>query len=223
MSPINSLLLATIVFLVLHFIPSTPLRAALVARIGQRPYLAAYSAVAAVALVWMCWAYAQAPREFLWDGWRLLPSIVMPFSLVLIVAGYTSRNPTAVMQERVLQSDNPARGFVRITRHPLMWGIALWAGAHTLARGDVKSLIFFGGLLVLALLGTVLIDRRRSALGEDWRRFAAVTSNVPFLAIIQGRNRLVLGEIKLRVLLIAIALYVVIFLVHPYVFSARPY
>ncbi len=223
MSPVTNLLLATIVFLALHFIPSTPLRAVLVARIGQRPYLAAYSAVAVAALVWMCWAYAQAPREFLWNGWRLLPLVVMPFSLILIVAGYASRNPTAVMQERLLQSDNPARGFVRITRHPLMWGIALWAGAHALARGDVKSLIFFGGLLVLALLGTALIDRRRSALGEDWRRFAAVTSNIPFLAIIQGRNRLVLGEIRYRVLLIAIVLYVVIFFVHPYIFGARPY
>lgn len=223
MSPIANLLLATIAFLALHFVPSTPIRAGLVARLGQRPYLALYSAAAAVALVWMGWAYARAPRELLWEGWRLLPLVVMPFSLILIVAGYTTRNPTAVMQERALQSREPARGFVRITRHPLMWGIALWAGAHTLARGDVKSLIFFGGLLTLALLGTVLIDRRRSALGEDWRRFAAVTSNTPFLAIAQRRNRFVPGEMKFRVPLIAIVLYVVIFLLHPYVFGARPY
>lgn len=223
MSPLANLLLATIAFLALHFVPSTPLRAALVARIGQRPYLAVYSAAAALALVWMCWAYARTPREFLWDGWLLLPMVVMPFSLILIVAGYTTRNPTAVMQERALQSANPARGFVRITRHPLMWGIALWAGAHTLARGDLKSLIFFGGLLTLALFGTVLIDRRRSALGEDWRRFAAVTSNIPFLAIAQGRNRFVPAEIGYRNPLIALALFVALLFLHPYLFGARPY
>jgi uncharacterized membrane protein len=223
MSPIVNLLLATVAFLALHFIPSTPLRAGLVARLGQRSYLAIYSIAALAALIWMGWTYARAPREFLWEGWRLLPLVVMPFSLILIVAGYTTRNPTAVMQERALQSTDPARGIVRITRHPLMWGITLWAGAHTLARGDVKSLIFFGGFLTLALLGTVLIDRRRAALGEDWRRFSAVTSNVPFLAIAQGRNRFIPSEIGYQKPLIGLAVFVVLFLLHPYLFGARPY
>ena len=223
MNPIANLLLATVAFVALHFIPSTPLRAAVVARFGQRRYLGAYSVVAAVALVWMSWAYAQAPRQLLWEGWRLLPVVIMPFSLILAVAGYTTRNPTAVMQERTLQSADPARGIVRITRHPLMWGIALWAAAHALARGDLKSLIFFGGLLVLALLGTVLIDRRRAALGEDWRRFAAVTSNVPFLAIAQGRNRFIPSEVGYRRPLIGLAVFVALFLLHPYLFGARAY
>jgi uncharacterized membrane protein len=223
MSPIVNLLLATVAFLALHFIPSTPWRAGLVARLGQRSYLAIYSIAALAALIWMGWTYARAPREFLWEGWRLLPLVVMPFSLILIVAGYTTRNPTAVMQERALQSTDPARGIVRITRHPLMWGITLWAGAHTLARGDVKSLIFFGGFLTLALLGTVLIDRRRAALGEDWRRFSAVTSNVPFLAIAQGRNRFIPSEIGYQKPLIGLAVFVVLFLLHPYLFGARPY
>lgn len=223
MSPITNLVFATVAFLVLHFIPSTPLREGLVARLGQRPYLALYSVVSVLALVWMGWAYAQAPRQFLWEGWRFVPLVVMPFSLILIVAGYTTRNPTAVMQERALQSADPARGIVRITRHPLMWGIALWAGAHTLARGDVKSLIFFGGFLVLALFGTLSIDRRRSVLGKDWRRFAAVTSNVPFLAIVQGRNRFIPSEIGYRRPLIGLALFVALFLLHPYLFGARPF
>jgi len=223
MNPIANLLLATAAFLALHFIPSTPLRAGLVTRFGQRPYLALYSVVAAAALIWMGWAYAQAPRQILWEGWRFLPVIIMPLSLILVVVGYTTRNPTAVMQERALQSTNPARGIVRITRHPLMWGIALWAAAHTLARGDVKSLIFFGGLLVLALFGTVSIDRRRAALGEDWHRFAGVTSNVPFLAIAQGRNRFIPAEIGYRKPLIGLAVFVVLFLLHPYLFGARPY
>jgi uncharacterized membrane protein len=72
------------------------------------------------------------------------------------------------------------------------WAIMLWAAAHILARGDLKSLIFFGGFLALAALGTVLMDRRKEkAMTEDWRRFAAVTSNIPFVAIAQGRNRIV--------------------------------
>ena len=32
-------------------------------------------------------------------------------------------------------------------------------------------------------------------MGADWTAFAAATSNVPFRAIAQSRNRLVLGEL----------------------------
>ena len=223
MDPIAHLVLATAAFLGTHFVPSTPLRAGLIARLGQRAYLALYSVVALITLGWMVWAYRQVPVLPLWEGWRYAPLLLMPFSMILLAAGYLSRNPTMVMQERGLRSTEPARGIVRITRHPLMWAIALWAVAHALARGDVKSLIFFGGLLALALLGTVLIDRRKAALGEDWRRFAAVTSNVPFLAIAQGRNRFAPGEVGYRNLSIGLVLFVAIFILHPYIFGVRPY
>jgi uncharacterized membrane protein len=222
-NPIAHLILATAAFLATHFVSSTPLRPTLIARFGERAYLGLYSLVALVTLVWMSWAYAQAPRQFLWEGWRYAPLLLMPFSLILLVAGYLSRNPTAVMQERTLRSAEAARGVLRITRHPLMWAIVLWGGVHVLARGDVKSLIFFGGLLVVALLGTILMDRRKAALGEDWRRFAAVTSNVPFVAIVQGRNRFVPGEIGYLKPAIGLIVFVVILLLHPYVFGARPY
>lgn len=129
----------------------------------------------------------------------------------------TVAQPDAVGQERQLKAAKPARGFVRVTRHPLMWAIALWAAAHILARGDLRALVFFGGLLLLALIGTVLIDRRRAAHGEEWERFAAVTSNVPFVAIAQGRNRFALGEIGYRSIVIALVLYVVLLLLHPYI------
>lgn len=223
MDPIAHLVFATTAFLGTHFVTSTRLRTRLVARFGQRTYLAIYSVVALIALAWMVWAYQQAPRQLLWEGWRHVPILLMPFSMVLLAAGYLSRNPTAVMQESKLRSGEPARGILRITRHPLMWAIALWAAAHVAARGDVKSLVFFGGFLVLALVGTVLIDRRKAALGEDWRRFAAVTSNVPFVAIAQGRNRFAAAEIGHRKPLVGLALFVVIFLLHPYLFGARPF
>jgi uncharacterized membrane protein len=105
-----------------------------------------------------------------------------------------------------------------------MWGIVLWGVAHVLARGDLASLLFFGGFTVLAGLGTVLIDVRKAAtLGEDWKRFAAVTSNLPFGAIAAGRNRFVFGEIGWKRIAIALAAYVLLFLAHPYLFGARPY
>jgi uncharacterized membrane protein len=223
-NPIAHLLLATGVFVATHFVSGTGWRTLLVRRLGERGYLGLYSLVALATLVWMIWAYARAPVQPLWQGWRYLPALVMPVACVLLVAGYFSRNPTMVMQEGALKSSDPARGIVRITRHPLMWAIMLWAGAHVLARADVGALVFFGSFFLLGALGTVSMDRRKAAaLGGDWKRFAAATSNVPFVAIAQRRNTLALGEIGWRKPLIGLALYAALFVLHPLLFGARPY
>jgi uncharacterized membrane protein len=215
------LLVATAAFVATHFVTSTPLRPVLVRAIGERPYQGLYSLVALGALVWMIWAYRQAPAEPLWVGLRALPGLVMPFALVLLACGYW-RNPTMVGADKLLKSDEPARGIIRITRHPLMWAIMLWAAAHILARGDTRSLVFFGGFLALAALGTLLMDHRKRA-NPDWARFAALTSNVPFLAVIQGRNRIVWREIGWQRPLLGLALFVAFFFAHPWLFGARPY
>jgi uncharacterized membrane protein len=215
------LLAATVLFLVTHFVPSTPLRSVLVKAMGEWPYRGLYSAVALAALVWMILAYQKAPYEPVWVGLHWLPVVVVPFSFVLIACGYW-RNPTMVGADKLLKSDDPARGIIRITRHPLMWGVMLWAGAHILARGDVKSMIFFGGFLLLAGLGTLLIDRRKRS-NPDFARFAAVTSNLPFLAIAQGRNRIAWSEIGWLRPLIGLAMFAIFFFAHAWLFGTRPY
>jgi uncharacterized membrane protein len=217
----TTLLAATAVFLLTHFVTSTPLRPALVKALGEWPYRGLYSLVALAALVWMIRAYANAPHEPLWTGLRLLPVVVMPFAFVLLTCGYW-RNPTMVGAEKLLENEDPARGMIRITRHPLMWALMLWAGAHVLARGDLKSAIFFGGLFLLAALGTLSIDSRKKS-NPDWARFAAVTSNVPFIAIAQGRNRIVWREIGWLRPLIGLAVFGTFFAAHAWLFGARPF
>ena len=209
----TSLVAATAAFLLTHFVSSTPLRARLVAVLGEWPYRGVYSTLALVTLAWMIVAYVGAPREPLWPGIRFVPFAVMPFAFVLIVCGYW-RNPTMVGADRLLKSEDPARGIIRITRHPIMWGIMLWAAAHIAAHGELRSLIFFGGLLLLAALGTLLLDSRKRS-NPDWPRFAAVTSHVPFVAIAQRRNRIDWREIGWLRPVIGISLYVAVLFVHP--------
>jgi uncharacterized membrane protein len=209
----TTLLAATIVFLATHFITSTRLRPVIVNRIGEWPYRGAYSLIALITLVWMGWAYANAPREQLWVGIREIPYLVMPLAFVLIACGYF-RNPTMVGAEKLLKSEEPARGMIRITRHPIMWGIMLWAAAHILARGDLKSLIFFGSLLALSAIGTVLMDARKKS-NPDWPRFAAVSSNLPFVAIAQGRNRIVWREIGWLRPAAGLAAFLLVLPIHP--------
>ena len=226
MDPIFQLALATLVFLATHFVSSTPFRESLVEAIGERAYLGAYSLVSFVTIGWMIWAYSRAPflPALQIPGLKLWPLVVMPFALILIASGLMGRNPSLVGQHEALKAPEPARGILRVTRHPIMWGFALWAAVHMLARGDVASLIFFGGFLFVALAGTKLIDARKSdTLGEDWRRFAAVTSNVPFTAIVEGRNRFVFAEIGWKRVAVGLGLFAVLLAAHPYLFRTKPY
>jgi uncharacterized membrane protein len=217
----TGLLAATAAFLLTHFVTSTPLRPKLVATLGEWPYRGVYSLAAFVTLVWMISAYSGAPREALWTGFREVPRFVMPLAFVLIACGYF-RNPTMVGADKLLKSEEPARGIIRITRHPLMWAIMLWAAAHVLARGERAATVFFGGFLVLAALGTILIDRRKSS-DPDFQRFKAVTSNIPFVAIAQGRTRIVWREFGWKRPAIGIAAFALVFFLHPWISGgARP-
>ena len=61
-------------------------------------------------------------------------------------------------------------------------------------------------------------------LGEKWAPFAAQTSNVPWMAILAGRQKFRIGEIGLWRPVVAIAIYIALIFGHPYAFgvSALP-
>jgi len=101
MDPMEMLALATIVFLVTHYVSSTPLRSGLVALLGENAYLGLYTLVSLLTLGWMIWAYVEAPYERLWvgDEFKAWAVALMPVSLVLIASGALTRNPSAVRQE----------------------------------------------------------------------------------------------------------------------------
>jgi uncharacterized membrane protein len=218
---ILELLLAAAVFVGSHFgISSTGLRDDLVRRLGERAYLALYSAVALILLAWLIRAYAHvADPLVLWIRPPLLivlPLVVMPLALLLFVGGYTQRNPTAVMQGKPVATDRPAAGVLAITRHPLMWAIGLWAIVHLVISADVASIIFFGAFAILALHGTRVLDakKRRTWPPEDWQRFAAATSNIPFAAVFTSRNELKIAEIGWWRIMLAGVLYIVLIFLH---------
>jgi uncharacterized membrane protein len=223
----TELIAAAAFLLATHYgISSTPVRAWLVARLGERLYLGLYSLIALGAIIWVISAYARAPYAPLWPtpAWLAwVPLIVMPFALVLAVSGLSTLNPTAVGAPDTLGRAEPVRGIFRVTRHPFMWSVGLWAGAHIIANGDLAGLVLFATFGTLALLGTWLIDRKFAARrGADWQRFAAATSNLPFAAILAGRQRLVLTEIGWWRIALALVVYVGLLAAHPWLFGASP-
>lgn len=224
---------AAALFVGSHFLLSSgPVRPRLVAALGQRPYFALYSALALLLFVWLIRSYGRAPFLPLWpapDAAAWLPILVMPLALLLLVGGYTQPNPTAVVPGRAYDERRPAPGILAVTRHPVMWAIGLWALSHLPVNGDAASVILFGALAVLALAGTVAIDRKkRRAQGEqdrgrDWNRFAAVTSNLPFVALLAGRTRLRLAEIGWWRLALAAGLYAALLALHPILVGVSPF
>jgi uncharacterized membrane protein len=127
-----------------------------------------------------------------------------------------------VRQEGALQKPDVVKGMLRVTRHPFLWGVALWAIGHLIVKGDAASIVLFGSLLALALFGTVSIDaKRRRALGAAWDAFAAQTSNLPFAAIAAGRQRLDLREIGWWRIALAVVVWAVLAWAHPYLFGVR--
>jgi uncharacterized membrane protein len=224
LSEFRELAAACGLFVGAHFLlSSAPVRARLAGWLGQRGYLLLYSAIALALFVWMIWSFRLAPYYWVWGSpeWaRLIAFAVMPVALMLLVAGYLTPNPSAVMGGYVLERDDPAPGIFKVTRHPVMLAIALWAGAHLLANGTGGGILLFGSLLVLAVGGIAHIERRRHASGDaNWRRLTAVTSILPFAAILAGRNRFAFTPMDWTRLALGLGLYAALLYAHGWVFG----
>jgi len=230
-----NLVAASAYFLFIHFgVSGTRVRDRLVARLGAGRYRGAFVLASILGLAWMTYAYRHAPTVELWGvvlGFRPAAYVLVFIAFIFLVIGIMTPNPTRVgMESRAGEGKEAARGMVRITRHPFLWGVALWALVHLIINGDLASLVLFGSLLVLAVGGTLSIDaKRRRNFGEQWIKFAEVTSDIPFAAIAAGRNRLgpALAEIGVWRTLAAILVYAAAFYLHgrvgpPLICRAKP-
>jgi uncharacterized membrane protein len=223
-----SLVLGTVFFVGIHlFVSGTRLRDWLTERIGEKPYLGLFSLASLGGISWMCAAYADAPAIILWEelpGAGALAVAGTLVAFVLVVLGLTTPSPTAAGGEALLDGGDPAIGILRVTRHPFLWGVAIWAAVHLLTNGDAASLVFFGGLLFLSLRGPSYIDAKRARkLGGQWEAFAARTSAVPFAAILGGRNHLALREIPIWKPVVAIVAWAGVLHAHGRLFGASPF
>jgi uncharacterized membrane protein len=222
------LILAALFFAGIHpLVSGTSVRARLVASIGEQRYRGLFSLLSLAGLVALILAYRAAPYMPVWSpprGLRHAGALLMLAAFFFAVVGLMSAGPTAVGREALLRSPEPARGLVRVTRHPFLVGVTLWAATHLLVRGDAAAMILFSTFLFLGLTGPLRIDRRQHAIyGDDWQRFAAVTSAVPFAAILRGQNRLDLREIGAIRIGISLIVYVVfLFFGHQWLFGVAP-
>ena len=224
-----SLLLAAVFFVGIHVLVSgTSLRAAIVAKTGEVVYQTTFSVVSLLGLIWLGFAYAAVEPAELWEPAAWLRPITHLLTLLCLPLrrdrGRDSEPDRGRRRGGAPRGCHVRQAYLRITRHPFLWGVALWALAHLLVSAELASLIFFGALLLLALVGPPSIDAKRERMfGEQWTRFAESTSSVPFLAISQGRNRLSLAEIGWWRVALALVLYVVFLGAHAWLFGVSPF
>ncbi len=207
----NGFVWALALFVLIHIgVSATGLRARLVGVIGEGPYRGLFALISLALLAWLIQGYGAMRddpfdplNEVIWapPTWLYWPAAALSIlGVAVAITGVLTPGPTyAGFETRSLKRSEPAHGVLRISRHPFLWGVALWAVGHLLVNSERYSLMLFGALGLMVIFGARSIDRKaRARNAEGWDAFEDVTSNMPFAAIAQGRNRLALGEIGWR-------------------------
>ena len=175
------LIAGLIIFFGIHLLPTfSGVRARLVGKFGEKRYKGLYSLAAATGLIVIIVGMVYRDFIHLWIppvwGRHAAMALMWP-AVILLVASDVSSN------------------IKRFVRHPMLWGVTLWACAHLLANGDLASLILFGSFGSYALFDMWSANRRGS----------------------EKSNKVYPASKDVKLVLIGIAVYAVIILVHPYV------
>ena len=222
----SALLAASFGFFFLHMLPSTPLRPKLVAAAGEGAYTGAFSILSLLAIWWLARVFEAAPYgDKIWavpDWWLWLKAALILFALILVLGGVLTPNPASPGAGKLLENPNVGEGIFAITRHPVMWGAAIWAITHMISEAPVRGFLFFGALAATALIGSWLQQKRKRATLPGWSAFEAKTSFFPFVAIMEGRAKLSLKSIGLWRIAVAVAVWAVIVHFHAHLFGAQP-
>jgi uncharacterized membrane protein len=172
-------------FIATHLAMSHPLRQPLARALGGAGFQALYSVVALVLFGAMIWARKGAgPEPWLWQVGTVgtIIAALLTWLASILFVGSFRRNPAMVTfgPGKDVKIGTPG-GVFRITRHPMMWGFALWAVAHIIVHPEPSALVIAVTVLVMALAGSAGQDvKKRHHLGEAWSEWVRHTSFVPF-------------------------------------------
>lgn len=213
--------LAFAAFFLTHSVPLRPsLRPWLQARLGRAGFTFGYSFLSLAVLTWLIAAAGRAPFVLVWhwEPWQnhLVLAAMLPVCLILGLA-IARPNPFSFGGAHNDGFDPARPGIMRLTRHPLLLAMAIWAGAHALANGDLAHVILFSTFAGFALLGMSLVDRRRRrAMGESWNRLDHARHQAPALPppVSWTGTALRLG--------LGVALYLALLWLHPWLFGVNP-
>lgn len=195
-------------------------------KIGPRPYRIIFALVSLSLALGMI-GYFLAHR---YDGaqlWQVqhLPW-VMPLVWSLSAISFLFLYPATFNLLEIAAIQKPQvhlyeTGIIRITRHPQLWGQVIWCLAHTLWLGTSFTLVTSLGLIAHHVFGAWHGDHRwEQRYGEAFRAVRARTSLIPFVAIAQGKQKLVFKEF-LRPAYLGVGIFIgLLWWAHPLIYRA---
>lgn len=129
-------------------------------------------------------AFARAPREKLIGalgelGYKGLYSIAAAAGLALIIIGWRSADvsllyPSPTWTRHIVYplmllslialaaAYLPAGKIAAALKHPMLAGVKLWAFAHLLVNGEVRSVMLFGAFLAFGVVDRIAVKRRNA-------------------------------------------------------------
>ncbi|OUS16499.1 hypothetical protein A9Q97_02355 [Rhodospirillales bacterium 47_12_T64] len=140
-------------------------------RLGEGPYKGVFALLSLASFGAAIQGYVSIEYIEYWEYWQpsriavLIQSfVIMPISLILLTSSYVSR------------------GTRRLTRHPMLVGVALACFGHVLVNGDLAAILFFGGLGGYCILAMLWNDIQARSSGEEQDRlFLLQTGYLPSL------------------------------------------
>lgn len=165
-----------LLFVAVHMVAwLPPLRRTLVRRLGPGGYQGAFALAALAGLTLVVVGYRRVPFSALYapPAWGDTAALLLMLpAAVLLVAAYAPGNVR------------------RYTRHPMLWGVSLWAVAHLSANGDLASVVLFGTFALYALLAMAsanLRGARKSTHRVPWSRdaFAVIIGLVVYSGMLR--------------------------------------
>ncbi|MEM6322268.1 MAG: NnrU family protein [Pseudomonadota bacterium] len=214
--------LAFVAFFLTHSVPvRPPLRPILVGALGRRGFSIVYSLVSLAIVAWLIVAAGRAPFVLLWPWapWQSYAALLlMLIACIWLALAAGQPNPFSFGGGRKAPFEPAAPGIVRLTRHPFLAVLALWASAHVLANGVLAHAILFGVFAVFAAIGGRLIDRRKKReLGADWALLKQQMAATPFSAAVP------LTRVTAKRVAVGVVAWVALIAAHPLLFGVAPW
>jgi uncharacterized membrane protein len=185
------LILGLMIFLGVHMarVLAPDWRNAMIIRMGEKPWKAAYSVLSIVGFVLIVWGYSRSWQSdvTLWVSplWLKHVAIALIYvAFILLAAAYVPRNH-----------------FKAAIGHPMVAGTKLWAFAHLQANGRVAAVILFGSFLLWSMVLFAVSRKRDRAAGIT---YAAGESSQTIITVVVGTLAWLLFAFLLHGLLIGV-------------------
>lgn len=123
-------------------------REAFAARLGERAFKGLFSlvSIAGFALIIIGWRSADTSSLYVAPLYlRHVAYLLMLVSIILLVAAYA-----------------PAGKIAHGVKHPMLAAVKVWAFAHLLVNGEVRSVLLFGSFLAFAVIDRIAMKRRHA-------------------------------------------------------------